>query len=522
MVTLLILLVAIAVLGWGFIRARPYGNLGILAWLQSVALMAPWLIFFGLFAAGIYINVVVVLLLLLVSTGAYVYIGRQLRRLGKDELMAQRASAFASSAEESATDQPTTDQPTAEQKTTETGSETTAADPTKTDGTTDDADQKPAVESLEPLFTPMPAEDLQAVEGVFGVDTFFRVETIPYQDGAIFKGNLRSTPDEAQAKLTEALEARLGDRYRLFLVENPDGKPVAIVLPSASDPQPLTPVQKGIAGVLALATLATSLETGGILLGFDFFESPERWPEVLPIALGVVATLAAHEIGHWVLARRHQVKLSLPFFIPAWQIGSFGALTRFASLVPNRSVLFDVAYAGPAAGGLLSLGLLLVGLVLSHPGSAFQVPTEFFQGSLLVGALARVVLGDGLQQALVDVHPLTLIGWLGLVITALNLMPAGQLDGGRVVQAIYGRKVARRATVITLIVLAVVSLANPLALYWAVLILVLQRGQERPSLNELTEPDDARAALGLLALFLMLATLVPLTPSLAGKLGIGA
>jgi len=110
---------------------------------------------------------------------------------------------------------------------------------------------------------------------------------------------------------------------------------------------------------------------------------------------------------------------------------------------------------------------------------------------------------------------------LGLIITALNLLPAGQLDGGRIVQSIYGRKTAGRATAITLVILVIASLANPLALYWAVLILFLQRQQERPATNELTEPDDARAALGLLALFLTLATLLPLTPSLAGRLGIG-
>lgn len=113
------------------------------------------------------------------------------------------------------------------------------------------------------------------------------------------------------------------------------------------------------------------------------------------------------------------------------------------------------------------------------------------------------------------------IGWLGLVITALNLMPAGQLDGGRIVQAIYGRKTAGRATLATLILLGIVSLANPLAMYWAILILFLQRDLERPSLNEISEPDDARAALGLLALFLMITTLLPLTPGLAGRLGIG-
>jgi membrane-associated protease RseP (regulator of RpoE activity) len=164
------------------------------------------------------------------------------------------------------------------------------------------------------------------------------------------------------------------------------------------------------------------------------------------------------------------------------------------------------------------------GLILSHDGSTFQVPAQFFQGSVLVGVIARVFLGASLQATLVDVHPLTIIGWLGLVVTALNLMPAGQLDGGRVVQAIYGRKTARRATVATLVVLGIVALvnpANPIVLYWAIVILFLQRSLERPSLNEITEPDDTRAIWGLVALFLMVATLIPLTPGVAARLGIG-
>ena len=92
------------------------------------------------------------------------------------------------------------------------------------------------------------------------------------------------------------------------------------------------------------------------------------------------------------------------------------------------------------------------------------------------------------------------------------------------VQAIYGRKTVQRTTVATLIVLGIVAFtnpANPIPLYWAFLILFLQRSLERPSLNEITEPDDARAAFALLALFLMIATLIPLSPGLAGSLGIG-
>ncbi|HEY9302477.1 MAG TPA: site-2 protease family protein, partial [Phormidium sp.] len=268
-------------------------------------------------------------------------------------------------------------------------------------------------------------------------------------------------------------------------------------------------------------TIATSLETAGFSLGFDFYNNLSRFREVLPISAGILAILGAHEIGHWIMAKRHNVRLSLPYFIPAWQLGSFGAITRFESLLPNRKVMFDIALAGPALGGVVSFLMLVIGLTLSHEGSFFQVPAEFFQGSILVGALAKVVLGSALQQPLVDVHPLTVIGWLGLVITALNVMPAGQLDGGRIVHAIYGRKIASRATLATFIFLAIAAFVNPIAIYWAIIILFLQRDLERPSLNEITEPDDARAALGLLALFLMITTLIPLTPGLAGRLGIG-
>ena len=201
-----------------------------------------------------------------------------------------------------------------------------------------------------------------------------------------------------------------------------------------------------------------------------------------------------------------------------------GAITRFESLIPNRTVLFDIAFAGPATGGLLSLLFLLLGLSLSNNASTFEIPTQFFQGSILVGALARVFLGTAIENSAVPVHPLTVLGWLGLVITAINVLPAGQLDGGRIIQAIYGRKIARRTTILTLIILAIVGLFNPinsLPFYWAIIILFLQRDLERPSLNELTEPDDTRAGWALLLILLSLATLIPVTPSLAIRLGIG-
>jgi membrane-associated protease RseP (regulator of RpoE activity) len=531
MITILILLAALGVLIWGFRRARPYGKVGVLAWLQSVVLMAPWLLFFGLSAAGIYINLLTILLLIVSSAGLYIFLGRQLRTEGQNPSMTVDSSAqsefradkpivFQEASENSTQSTAEAFQPQAPEQSVDQAPDEADKTNQQTEKATDDA-ASPADSTQKPSVPAMPEEDRQAVRGIFGIDTFYVTESVPYQEGVIFKGNLRGNPETVHQVLSAALAERMGDRYRLYAVEGMDDKPVMVVLPTSSDPKPTTPFQWVTAVVLAIATVATCLETASILQGFDFFRDLDRFQETLLVGGGIISILVFREVGHWVQAQRYHLRLSPPFFIPTWQIGSFGSFIRFESVLPDRSVLFDVAIAGSLFGGLLSLVFLIIGLLLSHQGSLFQVPTEFFQGSIFVGTLARVVLGNQIQQPIVDIHPLTIVGWLGLVITALNTMPAGQLDGGRIVQSIYGRKVARRATIATLIVLGIVTLVNPLALYWAIVILFLQRDLERPSLNELTEPNDTRAALGLLVLFLMAAILLPLTPGLAGRLGIG-
>ncbi|MBR8829692.1 MAG: hypothetical protein N5P05_001355 [Chroococcopsis gigantea SAG 12.99] len=482
----LILFIALIILTWGFYRAKSYGKMGLIAWLQSVVLMSPWLIFLSLFALGIYLNIAGLLFLIVSSIIIYIFLGRRLRKLNLEQNITPAPVIEPEPVPETA--------PINEAK-------------------------------ILPNIIPIPEKDLKKIQGIFGIDTFFTTETISYQEGAIFKGNLRGEAEDVHKKLGQKMQENFGDKYRLFLVEGTDNKPVVIVLPSSDDPQPATLVQKNLSLVLLVGTIVTSLEATGILLGFDLFNNNwGRYAETIPLSLGLWGILLAHEIGHKVVADRYKVKLSLPYFLPTWQIGSFGAITRFESILPDRKTLFDIALAGPALGGLTSLVLLILGLILSHQGSLFQIPTNFFHGSILVGSLAKVILGDQLKQAIIDVHPLTVVGWLGLVITALNLLPAGQLDGGRIVQAIYGRKIARRTTIVTLTILAIVSLVNPenpVPLYWTILVAFLQRDLERPGLNELTEPDDTRALWGLLVLFLMLATLIPLSPGLAGRLGIG-
>lgn len=513
-VLIAIMSIALFILIRGYNKAKSYGKLGILAWLQSVALTIPWLLFFAFFAMGIYLNFIGIIFLLLSSTIAYIYLGNLLRKESQETILKERTEERIKQLQSLNSDEKND---ILEKKETE---EKSWHNEVKTPKIINK--EKP---EIEPDIIPIDEEDLKTIKTIFGIDTFFSTESIPYQEGAIFKGNLRGEPEIVHKKLTEKLTEKFQEKYRLFLVETPEEKPVVIVLPSSNDPQTTTLGQKNLALVLFIATIFTSLEAMSLLLGFDLVNNWSRIQEAIPLVIGLWVILIGHEIGHHLIANKHKLRLSIPFFLPSWQIGSFGGIMRFESLLPNRSVLFDVSFAGPAFGGIISLLMLMMGFSLSQPNSGFQIPSTFFQGSILVGTLAKITLGAKLASPLVNINPLTALGWLGLVITALNLLPAGQLDGGRIIQAIYGRKTARRTTITTLIILGIVSLfnlANSLPLYWAIIILFLQRDLERPCLNELTEPDDTRAMWALLALLLTLITLIPLSPSLALRLGIGS
>jgi membrane-associated protease RseP (regulator of RpoE activity) len=500
--TFLLVLAAFVILGWGYYRAQPAGQIGILVWLQSIVLMGPWLLLFGLLSLGITLNLASVLFLIVVSISLYIILGKRLRQITNQESSHSRSVS------------PPPDNP-------ETPTKIPPLPTSSSHSPTDALPSIPEIPLKNLVPSPVPATDLKAIQGLFGIDTFFATETVPYQDGVIVQGNLRGEAAVVHAQLTQQLETLLPEQYRLFLLPNAEGKPIVIVLPRRNDPKPGGWFQKLFAVILSMATFTSCLITGGFLLSFNLLEHPERLIEALPIGIGLMSVLAMHEGGHRLLAQRYQVKLSWPFPFPALQIGSFGIFNRFESLLPHRQSLFDIALAGPAAGGLFALILLIIGFLLSSSSPILPLDIAFLRGSILVGTLAHLFLGEALQTSPVLVHPLVGVGWIGLVITALNLMPAGSLDGGRIIQAIYGRQIARRATWITMILLTIIALANSIALYWAIIILFLQRDLERPSLDELTEPDDTRAVLGLVALFLMVAILMPLSPGLANRIGLG-
>lgn len=176
---------------------------------------------------------------------------------------------------------------------------------------------------------------------------------------------------------------------------------------------------------------------------WDFLiKYPEELYLGLPFALTLLGILVTHECGHYLLSRIHQVPASLPLFIPGPPqfIGTFGAIIRMRSPIMNRRALFDIGVAGPVAGFVVAVFALIIGLWLSR-----VVPRETTYGlqlgePLLLQFLAWLIFGPIPDAYDIVLHPVGFAAWFGLFVTALNLLPIGQLDGGHVAFAMFGRR----------------------------------------------------------------------------------
>eukprot|EP00246_Nothoceros_aenigmaticus_P014115 TRINITY_DN520_c0_g2_i1.p1 TRINITY_DN520_c0_g2~~TRINITY_DN520_c0_g2_i1.p1 ORF type:complete len:252 (+),score=29.91 TRINITY_DN520_c0_g2_i1:290-1045(+) len=243
--------------------------------------------------------------------------------------------------------------------------------------------------------------------------------------------------------------------------------------------------------------------------------SPSETLDVLqqgvPLALTTLSVLLAHEAGHYYVATKVGVKLGSPFLIPSWQLGCFGVITRIASILPKRQDLLEIAAAGPLAGAFLSLLIIILGFVVPPgEGQAIIVQSSAFHDSLLVGGIAKAVLGASLKDGMpIAVNPIVLAAWSGLLINAINSIPVGELDGGRISQALWGRKVWSRLNGVSVALLGFAGIFNDIALYWVVLVIFLQRGPISPQAEEITPPDNKGIALGLAVLIVGLLVYSP-------------
>ena len=200
--------------------------------------------------------------------------------------------------------------------------------------------------------------------------------------------------------------------------------------------------------VLFVLTLLSTLAAGSMVAGsfpwvtFDPFAEPARLLDGLPFALTLLAILGTHEFGHYFTARAYGASVSLPYFIPAppplFLFGTLGAVIRMRSPARDRNSLFDIAAAGPLAGLVVALPALWLGLSWSRVGAVPEGGAMAFGDSLLMRFMTWLMFGRIPEGMDVFVHPVALAGWVGLFVTALNLFPVGQLDGGRIAYALCG------------------------------------------------------------------------------------
>lgn len=245
---------------------------------------------------------------------------------------------------------------------------------------------------------------------------------------------------------------------------------------------------------------------GGHLLALDYVEGAL-------LVGGLLSILLAHEMGHYLAAMRYGVDATLPFFIPlpipgVSLVGTLGAFIRIRSPIPTRKALFDIGVAGPLAGFLVCLPVLWLGV-----SQARLLPTERTDGGIMLGEpllfqwVTRLVHGPLPDDVTLTLGPLGLAAWFGLFVTALNLMPIGQLDGGHVTYALL-RERARRISVIGSWVAVALVYFGPNWILWAILLRVL--GRRHPStLDDEAPVGRARVWVGLLALAVFVVCFVP-------------
>ncbi|MCK6556687.1 site-2 protease family protein [Candidatus Binatia bacterium] len=245
--------------------------------------------------------------------------------------------------------------------------------------------------------------------------------------------------------------------------------------------------------VLFLLTLLTTSLAGAFQTGADPLEDPAQIVAGLPFALTLLSILAIHELGHYGLSKIHGVRASLPYFIPAPPIliGTFGAFIRMQAPPPNRRALFDVGAAGPWAGMIVAIPAVLVGLRLSEVR-----PLGLDDGGLLLGdsllfqGLTWLALGTTPDTATIVLHPIALAGWFGLFVTFMNLLPVGQLDGGHVAYAMFGRWHRLVSRVFVGVIAALGFMGWQGWFVWVVLLLII--GFDHPPTRDAWTPLDWR------------------------------
>jgi len=266
--------------------------------------------------------------------------------------------------------------------------------------------------------------------------------------------------------------------------------------------------------VLLVVTIITTVYAGGLswasYVGRPGLDAGSVANGALFFSLPLLAILGVHEMGHYVVSKRYKVNASLPFFIPSVPpLGTFGAMISMREPIPTRRALLDIGAAGPLAGLAVAVPVTLLGLFLTNldprPLGGNLGGTVLYHNSFLYDVLAFFIpVPEGAMR-----HPTLFAGWVGLFVTAMNLLPAGQLDGGHVARALLGdrAKYASYAAVGLMFVLSFVGYPG-----WAIIALfILLLGlRHMPPLNDLVRLDKKRILVGVVTSTVLVACFIPI------------
>ena len=259
--------------------------------------------------------------------------------------------------------------------------------------------------------------------------------------------------------------------------------------------------------ILFFVTILTTLFAGAMMEGADVYNRPLELFKGIPFSITLMLILGTHELGHYYYAQKHGVDATLPYFIPApTVIGTFGAFIKINSPIRKKSALLQIGAAGPLAGFIIAVPALIIGLTQS----TVITLDETFEGIrlgdslLMIGLTGIIFPGLGPQQDIL-LHSVAFAGWIGLLVTMLNLLPIGQLDGGHIAYAMLGEKYDKVA-IIALLSLIPLSYFSLNWLIWGALILILMRTVKHPPVMNIHEPlshKDKKIGYMCLAIFIL-------------------
>lgn len=265
--------------------------------------------------------------------------------------------------------------------------------------------------------------------------------------------------------------------------------------------------------LLLFLTILTTIAAGALMEGVNLFRTPQLYWKGIPFSITLMLILGVHELGHFLTAKKHHVDASLPYFIPApTLIGTFGAFIKMRSPVRNRLALVEIGAAGPIAGFIVAVPALFIGLALSTMMMKVTMVTGEMGirlGDSLLLKIATQILYPGLPETMdIMLHPIAFAAWIGMLVTMLNLLPIGQLDGGHIAYALLGKWYTKVAYG-SLAVILILGIFSTNWLVWAALVFFLIR-VKHPPITDVSSPLSRREiVIGVIALVIFLLTFIP-------------